>query len=536
VALAQLYGLAGSGSPGTAGLPLTIAAFIAVLVAVAMICQVSIAIRYSRLRSIADRATRGEASDATTPAWVEAILIGVRESAVRLGASFRPEAAAEFAGAAESQRLHAAFVRWTLGSLLIIGLAGTFLAFVQLITGSGLLDALSTLGSIPHSDSVSPQLAQSYAGLSAAFTRVYEALGYAFLSSLSGLAGTIWLNLIGSIVVQPLKGRALLAIQNYAERVYELTAPPSQTDELARSLSAAAEALNTSGQAITALHQTSALLHSAAQHFEKAEAATVQLSSTLTVLSTEIQTSQAKWDILIEALRESKTQNRAVLESFTAEAGRQREQTNGVVASAVSGMRDITHQMADQIKQVSAAKMDQFIRIQEELRQVLIDTRKEWEKAGADVIERTGRAFASSLSAVQEVVAQSRNDATAAQSEMAKVAAYAAAAVTSHETVLAGHAEAVTTSLEQWSNAPAALQQTLGSVDIAITSLAAALKRVEVMPEQWEKRVLSSVRQLDSRLQQTHDRADAKSQERAHGPVQRVRAWIGKTFRGKNGA
>jgi hypothetical protein len=533
VVIAQIFGVAAIYAPATSGLPVAVW-LIVVLVAVALLCQLSLLRRYARLRSVSAAAAEGESSDEKTPPAIGAILLGIRESARRLGASFQPDAAVETVHTSENQLFRAALVRWTTGSVLIIGLAGTFLAFVQLISGSGLLEALGSLRSTPQSDSISPQLAESYAALSIAFTRVYESLGFAFLSSLSGLAGTIVLGFVGSVFLQGLKTRALLSVQGYAERVYEITAPPNQTEELASSLLTAAEALKNSSQAIETLRVTSKLLNAAAGRFEQAEAATVQLASTLTSLTSELQTSHARWDLLVEALRDSKTQQREILEAFKKDAAGQREQTNRAVASAASGMRELAERIAEEIKKVSAAKMDQFIRIQEELRAVLQETRNDWEKAGAEVIAQTGVAFANSLSAVHEVISQSRQDAASAQAEMASLTQHAVGVVTTHQATLEGHTKSVAASLEHWSNVPAGVERTITSLADSVTKLTPALERVERMPNQWEDRVLGSIRQLDARLLEAQEEARIKERSGRRGAVQRIRDWLRERFRGKS--
>jgi len=559
-------------APNAARLPMTVAGVILCVVLLAFFCQFTLWWRYARFRRLTLRVSRRLADSpppqirdaiqekaGPTTRGIGAILLGMIDSVSARRANFRPESAIEAIDHGENQNVRAAFVRWVSSTALVMGLAGTFFAFVQLIAGSGLLEALANLGHAPKTGNLSPQLADSYAQLSTAFGNVYQALGYAFLSSLAGLLGTILLSFIGSIFVQPAKARALLVLGKFAEGLHVVDATATdQTENLVTALNSAAAALTASGQTIDSLHQASAFLESAASRFENAEQTNAQLATTLATLATELHTSHQKWDVLVDALRESKQRVGDTLEEFRKEAVQQRELTNSTVASAVAEMREITDVLAKNIKEVSAAKMDDFVKIQEELREALVETKRDWEKAGEAIVAQTSVSFeaalktvsetvansrydaaraqqematlakenleavgtiiaggradaletqekmagiaAQNLEAVSAVVAQGRDAATQAQQKMAEVASQATGVVTQHQTVLAQHAQAVTASLDQWSNAPATMEQTLASTVLVINKLSASLDRLTRMPEQWEKTFGESIRRLESQL------------------------------------
>jgi hypothetical protein len=543
-----------STAPTAALLPIAVAGGILGVVCLAILCQVSLRVRYGAFRRLTFRISQRLAASppievraavketvGQTSKGFGAIISDMINSAATRRRSFRPDAATDVIDDGENQIFRAAFVRWVSSAALIMGLAGTFVAFVQLIAGSGLIQALSTLSRAAKTDAVTPDLTDPYVQLSDAFANVYHALGYAFLSSLAGLLGILVLGFVGTIWVQPSKARALLALERFAEGLYAMVAPSTdESEQLVAALTTAATSMQSSGQTIESLRQTSGFLELAARRFESAEQTNAKMASTLIALTTEIEASHQKWDLLVESLRESKQQAADIMKAFKNETTQQREKTHSAVAVAVSEMREITKILGEEIRKISAAKMDQLISIQENFQQTLAESKGSWEKAGAEMVAQTSGAFGKALATVSEmavaargdaaethrnvvelarnnmeaisaIIADTRGDSAKTQQEIAGLSERATNVVTHHEAILATHAEAVTASLQQWSGAPAALEQTLAASTRAVENLTVALDRMGEMPAQWEQNVISSIRSLEAQLNGARAREEVRS-------------------------
>lgn len=110
--------------------------------------------------------------------------------------AFRIEYSLGIAEESEAKLFRQVYVKFCLGSMMIIGLAGTFYSFVHLITMSGLTEALQAI-----SNGGSTSL--HYSELSAAFLHIYNGFGQAFVSSLVGLLGTLLLGFVDQVFVSP---------------------------------------------------------------------------------------------------------------------------------------------------------------------------------------------------------------------------------------------------------------------------------------------------------------------------------------------
>lgn len=512
-----------SGAP----LPAAVAYFIAVVVAVAFVCQWSLRGRYRRAdtlvkhtyESLAGEVSFGQvraAARATVgdqPGGAGALVFAFVEQAERRGTGFQAAAVVESVRERETQLRRAAFVRWVSGTALVMGLAGTFLAFTQLITGSGLTEALGTLQNTPASTAVTPELANSYSQLGGAFTRVYEGFRLAFVASLVGLAGTMFLSLVNIWVVGRARGNFLARLEDFGAEVLQplLSAAGKQTADLAMALTNAASALGASGQSLDALRETSIVLDRASRQFEQSQGASSEMVATLNKLAGEIDASQGRWDVLLDALRDSRASMSRSVDDFRKEAAAQRDLSDATTTAAVAGMRQVVADLAAEVRQVNAAKAEHFAAVQGDVRRMLVESKQEWDKASAALLAKTDEAFKASLETIQGVIADSRQDAARTREEIAGVARQTAAVVADHQQALAEHSQAVTASLQTWADAPAALTAAVHSGGEALDKLRTTLDSVEAMPERWETRVLGSVKRLDTRLVETTARLERGS-------------------------
>lgn len=550
---------------GWSTLPSLIAGAIGAFVVIALWCQWSLCRRYRRARKML--ATINKYLSGRTISFDDvrstaggvigepahgagAMLLGFIEHAARRGVEFQPAAALETVREREGYLKRTAFARWMMSTALVMGLAGTFVAFIQLTTGSGLVEALGALRQTPQTTQVSPELTASYDQLGTAFVRVYEGFRYAFLASLAGLGGTMLLALVNMMGVARARGRCLSAMEDFGTGVLRpLLAPPgAKTDDLTAALQSAAAVLGVSGQTIESLRETSTVLDQAARRFDQTQGANSEMVSALTKLAAEIEASRQRWDVLLDALRESRTSMGRSVEEFKKEAAAQRELSNQSVAGTVSAMREVVASMAAEVKRVSAAKTEHFATVQNDVKRMIAESKRDWEKVSESLMAKTDEGYRRSLDQVQAVIQDSRHDATASLAEMrslleenrqeaaaaregmAVLVRETASAVTNHQQILAQHAGAVTASLQQWAEAPAALQAVVQAGGTSLDRLNDTLATVNEMPGHWEKRVLGSIRQLGTKLDE--NTAQLKTGPRYSQWWAKIQKWAAERKRG----
>ena len=434
------------------------------------------------------------------------------QQAFRRGPAYETTAVVDSTLRQENESFSTAFTRWVIGTALIMGLAGTFVAFMQLVTGSGLLDALGALKDSAQHTGDETSLASSYGKLSSAFHTVYEGFGHAFLASLMGLTSTVILGFVHTLFLARKRQRCFLLLEEFGDEVLQPLLRPTYdaVPQLTDALRTASKVVEHSGDAVASLRDAATLLGAASESFKATQGANSKLITTLSDLALQLKTSREGWDVLLEALRESRISMNVTVEEFKKEAASQRQQTDVSTAAAVAGMRDAVGSLAVEIQKVSSAKFEQFANVQDDVRRMLENSKKAWEDTSVAILGQTGEAFKSSLATVTEVIEDSREDAAAARAELSTLTSRTAGAVEDHQKILEEHVKAVSASLEEWASSPKQMTPILKSLHGTLEKLDGCLSSVTAMPDRWEQRVLRPVADLSKKL----DMAEARSNSR----------------------
>lgn len=533
--------------PVNPGPALFVAILIVALALLALLCQLVNCSRYARgaNRIIAIRRRLSGPLDLDAVRQAVLDICGAKFSksrnvaAVFFQQAFRRGSAFETAGVIDStlqqenQSVSAAFTRWVMGTALILGLAGTFVAFMQLVTGSGLLEALDALKDSAQKAAGESNLAAPYGKLSAAFSTVYEGFGHAFLASLAGLISTVVLGFVHTLFLARRKQRCFFLLEEFGDEVLRpLLTPGDAAPQLAEALRTASQVVVHSGDAVSSLRDAAVLLSSASEGFKATQGANSELITTLSNLAGQLEASRESWDTLLDALRDSRVSMKITVDEFKKEAASQRQESEAVAAAAVAGMRDVVTSLAAEIEKVAAAKVEHFQSVQSDVRRMVLDSKKDWKTASSAILAQTGEAFTMSLETVRKVIEDSQQEAMNARAELSQLASATTTAVVDHREILGRHAEALSDSLKTWGDVPARLTAAMDSLQARLDTLAIALTTLNKMPDRWEQRVLHPIATLSDKLD------DAAAQSTTWSTTKRRlgRLWSSVSQRGRTKA
>lgn len=445
------------------------------------------------------------------------------QQAFRRGSAFETTAVVDSTLQQENESFSTAFTRWVMGTALIMGLAGTFVAFMQLVTGSGLLDALGALKDSAQQTGDESSLTASYGKLSSAFSTVYEGFGHAFLASLAGLMSTVVLGFVHALFLARRKQRCFFLLEEFSDEVLQPLLRPTYdaVPQLADALRTASKVVEHSGDAVASFREAAVLLGAASEGFKATQGANSKLITTLSDLAAQLEASREGWDTLLDALRESRVSMKLTVDELKKEAASQRQESETVAAAAVAGMRDVVSSLATEVGKVATAKMEHFESVQLDVRRMVLDSKQDWETASSAILTQTGEAFKMSLATVTEVIKDSQREATNARTELTKLASVASTVVIDHREVLGRHAETMSDSLRDWADVPARLTEVMNSLQERLDTLGVAIAAMATMPDRWEQRVLRPIASLGVKLDEAAARAASRS---------RKGRWIGRLW------
>ncbi len=308
---------------------------------------------------------------------------------------FRIEYATELFREKEDALFRHAFARFATASLLIFGLAGTFWAFIHLVSGSGLVSALERLTTGDGDQTV------AYLELSRAFLAALGGFGQAFWASLAGLAATIVLSFTNQLFVEIFRSKFMHAWSSVAhdweQRMLDTRSCPEAVPEV---------------------------LKPSPYEPLPVEATGSEIARTLGVVNAALGDAgktQERWQQLLDALDASRDFQVQALASI-AEAGTdQRAATQNLVDNLIFQIKtEIIPGLTNEIKTISAAKIEHFKQTEEGIAQHL----KALEQTWAGKLDQTLATFAEQstevTSAAQKELAASRSEALTAGERVAE--------------------------------------------------------------------------------------------------------------------
>lgn len=322
----------------------------------------------------------------------------LNESGQALGITsgqFRIEYATELFREKEDSLFRHAFARFATASLLIFGLAGTFWAFIHLVSGSGLVSALEQLTTGEGDQTV------AYLELSSAFLAALGGFGQAFWASLAGLAATLVLSFTNQLFVEILRSKFMHAWSSIAHDWEQ-----RMLDER-KFVEAVPEEPKLSPYAPL-----------------PADATGPEIMRTLSVVNSALDDAsktQERWQQLINALDASRDFQVQALASIAEAGADQRTATQNLVDNLIFQVKsEIIPGLANEIKKVSAAKIEHFKQTEEGIAQHL----KALEQTWAGKLDQTLATFAEQstevTSAAQKEVAATRSEALTAGERVAE--------------------------------------------------------------------------------------------------------------------
>lgn len=324
----------------------------------------------------------------TTPdcnGWLKEM---IRTSVAALGittGSFRVEHALGMIEEREERLFRHVFARFCLGAMMVLGLAGTFLSFVQLISTSGLTGALTAI-------SKGEDVSAHYSGLSASFLQIYGGFGHAFISSLAGLIATLILCFVDQVLVVPARTRFL------HQWVYV-------AHDLERRL------LREQGDAVG----DPALKESAFDNSSLYSPPIIQATPPPEDASTE-----QKWEVLVKSLEESHVFFDHCLNNLSETAQANREEMQKLVAEVVVSMREVVADLGKQVIKVSEAKADHLKKVDDSIQDHFAKRERIWQDKLQETLDAFKQALQESAKQSQTTLDSTRKDALEAGERVAK--------------------------------------------------------------------------------------------------------------------
>jgi hypothetical protein len=413
---------------------------------------------------------------------------------------FRIEYATELFREKEDSLFRHAFARFATASLLIFGLAGTFWAFIHLVSGSGLVSALEQLTTGEGDQTV------AYLELSSAFLAALGGFGQAFWASLAGLAATLVLSFTNQLFVEILRSKFMHAWSSVAHDWEQ-----RMLDER-KFVAAVPEEPKLSPYAPL-----------------PADATGPEIMRTLSVVNSALDDAsktQERWQQLINALDASRDFQVQALASIAEAGADQRTATQNLVDNLIFQVKsEIIPGLANEIKTVSAAKIEHFKQTEENIAQHL----KALEQTWASKLDQTLATFAEQstefTSAAQKEVAATRSEALTAGERVAEaIRAETQKALSAFQKLLdmatksqselfsstrqtqemnsevrrlmkedkealSDYIQKIQQSLDAWKKAPKAIEGSLTELSSVTAELTRALKQTAKMPSRWTEEI-----------------------------------------------
>jgi hypothetical protein len=413
---------------------------------------------------------------------------------------FRIEYATELFREKEDALFRHAFARFATASLLIFGLAGTFWAFIHLVSGSGLVSALERLTTGDGDQTV------AYLELSRAFLAALGGFGQAFWASLAGLAATIVLSFTNQLFVEIFRSKFMHAWSSVAhdweqrmldtrscpEAVPEVLKPSpyeplpveATGSEIARTLGVVNAALGDAGKTQERWQQLLDALD-ASRDFQVqalasiAEAGTDQRAATQNLVDNLI--FQIKTEIIPGLTNEIKTISAAKIEHF--------KQTEEGIAQHLKALEQT---WAGKLDQTLATFAEQSTEVTSAAQKELAASRSEALTAGERVAEAIRAETQQALSAFQEllnVATKSQTELFSSTHQIQEMNSEVRRLMKEDKEALSDYIQKIQQSLDAWKKAPKAIEGSLTELSAVTAELTRAMQQTAKMPSRWTEEI-----------------------------------------------
>lgn len=462
----------------------------------------------------------------------------MRKCVAALGLStrqFRIEYTLGLLEESEERLVRSVFIRFCHGSMMILGLAGTFFAFIQLISSSGLTNSLRAISN-------GQDVATQYTHLSTAFLKIYDGFGQAFISSLAGLAATLVLGLVDQLFVAHVRRRFLHEWVHLAHDWEQRLQMVPQVQE--------AEATSDKRFAPPSVGET---IEPALIEANQQEASA---NNSLEVLIQSLENSKGFYDACVKTLEES--------------AKAHNEEMQKMVAGVVVAMRQVVEDVGKEVKKVSEAKSDHLKKVDDSIQEHFSNRERIWQKKLEETLgafqfalqeatkesreslslarkdsleagERVAKAVKDEARQALDVVTDNQKSALQSQQALTRSVAELSTLVHQVTGIVQNNKEAtekfiteLTLSLKAWKNAPKSVDEALQktndlqtSLGETIDKLAAALQNAAQMPNRWE----TEIKNLSGLFSEVSERRRADSvwgqlQTKAKESIEWLKEWL----------
>ena len=418
---------------------------------------------------------------------------------------FRVEYATDLLRENEDTLWRTGFVKFAAGSMMILGLGGTFCAFITLLTTSGLMEALNGI-------STGQGQTQGTTPLITAFGNVFYGFGHAFVASLAGLITTTAIGFLNFVFVDRLRARFLMLAVTSAHKweSHLRSLKPIDSDEAYRP------------------KLPEPLPEPPDKETPSAEQST-ELVAALKSLVTEMAASHERWSTLANAVKDSHTYFASAVAAVREEGDAQRKNSRELVADMVSKLTDLVAQMVKNLEKVSAVKAEHLASVNNAIAQdvkvrqdawegVLKETLKGFGKTADEMVtgcssvltsngqtalqasERVAQAVSAeakaALTTVQEAVAETvknQDRITEGQAAMQAQSDRVIQSLADHAASLQNYIGELSESASAWKDAPANFQAAFNHFQEVIREISMALRETSKVPGQMNKEMAALI-------------------------------------------